>query len=95
MNSLAVYGTRGTILNGAKSLDPTGDLPSRKVTAEFSSERGHASEMIVMLRHMADCVLNGTKPWVGVREGARVVATGFACWDSLRSGMPEKVRNDF
>ena len=34
-NSLAVYGTRGTILNGAKSLDPTGDLPSRKVTAEF------------------------------------------------------------
>ena len=95
MNSLAVYGTRGTILNGAKSLDPIGDLPSRKVTAEFSSERGHASEMIVMLRHMADCVLNGAKPWVGVREGARVVATGLACWDSLRSGMPEKVRNDF
>ena len=95
MNSLTVYGTRGTILNGTKSLDPTGDLPSRKITAEFSSERGHASEMIVMLRHMADCVLNGAKPWVGVREGARVVATGLACWASLRSGMPEKVRNDF
>ena len=95
MNSLAVYGTRGTILNGVKSLDPTGDLPSRKVTAEFSSMRGHASEMIVMLRHMADCVLNGTKPWVGVREGAKVVATGLACWASVRSGMPEKVRNDF
>ena len=95
MNSLTVYGTRGTIHNGVKSLDPTGDLPSRKITAEFSSMRGHASEMIVMLRHMADCVLNGTKPWVGVREGARVVATGLACWASLRSGMPEKVRNDF
>ncbi len=95
MNSLTVYGTRGTISNGVKSLDPTGDLPSRKVAAEFSSVRGHASEMIVMLRHIADCVLNGTKPWVGVREGARVVATGLACWASLRSGMPEKVRNDF
>ena len=95
MNSLTVYGTRGTILNGVKSLDPIGDVPARKVTAEFPSMRGHASEMIVMLRHMADCVLNGTKPWVGVREGARVVATGLACWDSIRSGMPEKVRNDF
>ena len=94
-NSLTVYGTRGTILNGVKSLDPTGDLPARKVAAEFSSMRGHASEMIVMMRHMADCVLNGTKPWVGVREGAKVVATGLACWASLRSGMPESVRNDF
>ena len=95
MNSLTIYGTRGTILNGVKSLDPTGGLPSRKITAEFPSMRGHASEMIVMLRHMADCVLNGTKPWVGVREGARVVATGLACWASLRSGLPEKVRNAF
>ena len=51
--------------------------------------------MMVMLRHMADCVLNGTQPWVGAREGAKVVATGLACWESLRTGMPVKVRNEF
>ena len=52
-------------------------------------------EMMVMLQHMADCVLNGVTPWVGAREGARVVSTGLACWDSLRSGVPAQVRNEF
>ena len=48
-----------------------------------------------MLRHMADCVLNGARPWVGVWEGARVLSTGLACWESLRTGIPVKVRNEF
>ena len=48
--------------------------------------------MTVMMRHMADCIQNGTQPWVGVREGARVVSTGLSCWESLRTGKPAKVR---
>ena len=48
-----------------------------------------------MMRHMADCVLSGATPWVGVRDGARIVSTGLSCWESLRSGGPVKVRNDF
>jgi len=51
--------------------------------------------MILMMHHMAECVLNGIKPWIDVRDGARVVATGLASWESLRTGKSVKVRNEF
>ena len=95
MNSLTVYGTKGTVLDGKVRLDADKWLPQRDVTVEFPSQRGHSGEMIVMLQHMADCVLNGATPWVGAREGARVVSTCLSAWDSLRSGQPAEVRNDF
>lgn len=94
-NGLTVYGTKGTIRDNVKTLDAEGDLPQRAYMTELPPHGGHAGEMIVMLRHMADCVLNGAKPWVGVREGARVVSTGLAAWESLRTGKVVRVRNDF
>ncbi len=94
-NGLTVYGTKGTIRDNVKTLDAEGDLPQRAYVTELPPHSGHAGEMIVMLRHMADCVLNDTKPWVGVREGARVVSTGLAAWESLRTGQTVKVRNEF
>ena len=95
MNSVTVFGTKGTIRNNIKTLDAQGDLPEREYHTHMPPHRGHHGEMIIMMRHMADCVLNGTKPWVGVREGAKVVSTGLACWESLRTGKTVKVRNDF
>ncbi len=95
MNSVTVFGTKGTIRNNVKTLDPQGNLPEREYHTHMPPHRGHHGEMIIMMRHMADCVLNGTKPWVGVREGAKVVSTGLACWESLRTGNTVKVRNDF
>ena len=96
MNGLYIYGTRGTIIDGKVRLEPDRNLPFREYDVSFPmTERGHGTEMIVMMRHMADCVLNGAKPWVGVREGARVVSTGLACWESLRTGRPVKVHNEF
>ena len=95
MNSVTVFGTKGTIRNNIKTLDAQDDLPEREYHTHMPPHRGHHGEMIIMMRHMADCVLNGTKPWVGVREGAKVVSTGLACWESLRTGKTVKVRNDF
>ena len=96
MNGLYIYGSRGTIIDGKVRLEPDRNLPFREYDISFPmTERGHGTEMIVLMRHMADCVLNGTKPWVDVRDGARIVATGLACWESVRSGQPVKVRNDF
>ncbi len=95
MNGLTAYGTRGTIINGKKRLDPEGYLPERTFTGEFVGERGHWSEMLVMLRHMANCVLHGERPWVGARDGAKIVATCLACWESLQTGQPARVRNEF
>ena len=95
MNGLTIYGTKGTIINGKKRLEPRGHLPERTYTAEYPGVRGHRSEMVVMLQHMADCIIKGERPWVGARAGAKVVSTGLACWESLRTRMPAKVRNTF
>ena len=95
MNSLTIYGTKGTIRDNVKTIEAIGDLPEREYHTHLPPHRGHYGEMIVMMRHMADCIQNGTKPWVGAREGARVVSTGLACWESLRTGKPAKVRNEF
>ncbi len=95
MIGLTVYGTGGTINNGKKRVEPQGHLSAHTITTTFGDDKGHWGEMLVMLQHMADCVLKGDKPWVGVREGAKVVSTGLACWQSLRSGLPVKVRNEF
>ena len=95
MNSLTVYGTKGTIRDNVKTMDAQGDLPERSYHTQLPSHGGHYGEMIVMMRHMADCIRNGAQPWVGAREGACVVSTGLACWESLRTGRTVKVRNDF
>ncbi len=96
MNGLNLYGTRGSIVDGRVRLEPEGIVPVREYDITFpETQRGHGTEMIVMIDHMVDCVVNGATPWVGVREGARVVATGLACWESMRTGQPAKVRNDF
>ena len=95
MNTLTVYGTKGTIRDNVKTMDAHGDLPERSYHTHMPPHRGHYGEMVVMMRHMADCVQNGARPWVGAREGASVVSTGLACWESLRTGKPVKVRNEF
>ena len=97
MNELTVYGTRGVLRNARKRLDSDGYLPARSSEVTFSSRLplGHQQEMLVMMAHLAECILDGKTPWVGVREGACVVATGLACWESLRSGKPVRVRNEF
>ena len=96
MNGLALYGTEGSIVDGRVRLDPAGTVPMREYDIIFpDAQSGHGAEMVVMMEHMVDCITNGAKPWVGAREGARVVATGLACWESVRTGKPTKVRNEF
>jgi hypothetical protein len=96
MNGLSLYGTKGTIVDGKVRVDQDGIIPSREYDITFpNTQRGHGTEMIVMMEHMIDCVVNGAKPWVGAREGGGVVATGLACWESMRTGQPVRVRKDF
>ena len=90
MIGLSVLGTRGSIVDGKKQLEADGPLPQRTYAAEYPGVAGHRGEMVVMLQHMADCVIRGEKPWVGVREGAKVVSTCLACWESLRTGCPPR-----
>ena len=70
-------------------------LPSMSKTTRFPPGSGHFGEMLVMLQHMADCVIEGVKPWVGAKEGARVVSTALSCWESMKINNSVKVRNEF
>ena len=95
MNSLSVYGTKGTIIDNKLTLDGDECLPSMSKTTLFPPGSGHFGEMLVMLQHMADCVIEGVKPWVGAKEGARVVSTALSCWESMKINNSVKVRNEF
>jgi len=95
MNSLSVYGTKGTIIDNKLTLGEDEWLPERSRTTHFPPATGHPGEMLIMLRHMADCVIDGAKPWVGVREGAKVVSTALSCWESMKVNNSVKVRNEF
>ena len=95
MNSLGVYGTKGTIVDNKVTLDGDTWLPSMSKITQLPPGSGHFSEMLVMLQHMADCVIEGAKPWVGAKEGARVVSTALSCWESMKINNSVKVRNEF
>ena len=95
MNSLSVYGTKGTIIDNKLTLGGDEWLPERSKVTQFPPATGHSGEMLIMLQHMADCVINGAKPWVGVREGAKVVSTALSCWESIKISGSVKVRNEF
>ena len=70
MNGLNIYGTRGSIVDDRVRLEPEGIVPSREYDVTFpETQRGHGTEMIVMMDHMVDCVVNGATPWVGVARG--------------------------
>ena len=96
-NQIALYGTKGSIIDNMKKIDSHGYMPQVEYSVGFPDSllKGHSQEMILMLRHMYNCIVNGEKPWVGAREGARVVSTGLAAWESIKSGLPVKVRNEF
>ena len=90
------FGTKESIVDCHVRLAPEGTVPAREYNTTFPNiQRGRDIEMTVIINHMADCVLNRAKPWVDGRQGARVMATGLASWDSLRTGKPVKVRNGF
>ncbi len=74
------------------------DEELQMVISRYTREAGlrnRERERGKIARKLRPRVVEGEKPWVGARECARVVATGVACWESIRSGKPVKVRNEF
>jgi hypothetical protein len=44
---------------------------------------------------MEYCILNDKPPVTNEIEGAKCIATCAACWQSIRTGGPAKVFNEF
>jgi predicted dehydrogenase len=93
MLGLGLYGSQGTIVNDALVLDKLDGKPTMKIS--FDREAGHGREVWRYMRHMEMCLVENKKPLIDEVEGAKVIATIAACWESVHSGLPARVNNEF
>jgi predicted dehydrogenase len=93
MLGLGVYGDRGSFVNDEFVLDKIEGKPRLKVS--FHPEMGHGREVWRYMRHFEECLLEDKAPLINEVEGAKVIATASACWQSVRTGQPARVCNEF
>ncbi len=62
---------------------------------KFKPEPGHGNEVLRYMRHFEECLLEDMRPSVDEIEGAKCIAVCSAAWDSVASGQPAKIFNDF
>jgi len=93
--NMAAYGTRGTIVRDrvymgepeeGRDFEPLGVPRVRETDTDFFDEE---------IAHFVSCVLDGEKPLIDVRDGARTVAACIAAEKSLDSGQPEAAAHEF
>jgi predicted dehydrogenase len=93
MLSLGLYGSKGTIVDEALVLDKIAGQPTLKLT--FEREQGHGHEVWRYMRHFEECLLQDRKPLIDEVAGAKVIAAIAACWESIHTGLPARVDNEF
>jgi predicted dehydrogenase len=86
---LGVYGDKGSVVNDQVVLDKLPGQPVMKLT--FGHEQGHGREVWRYMRHFEECLVEDKRPLIDEIEGAAVIATAAACWESIRTGLPAKV----
>jgi predicted dehydrogenase len=89
MLGLGIYGDKGSIINDQVVLDRLPGQPVMKLT--FGHEHGHGREVWRYMRHFEECLLEDKRPLIDEIEGAQVIATAAACWESVRTGLPARV----
>ena len=107
MMQVTLYGSEGTVRadftdNEPGSLAATWDkMPVKQpMNMTFppeadSSVYGHGQTVIRYMRHFQDCLEFDREPCPNVIDGAKSVAVGVAAWESIRTGQPVQVFNDF
>jgi len=83
---LSIYGTEGTIWRNQLH---TADGETKDIPAE------DYSAVQAVVDYFVYCIINGKKPLLDVREGAKIVSALIAGVESAESGKPVKVFNDF
>ena len=63
--------------------------------AETGITYKHGESERNIFKYFASCVINNSEPDPNAIEGAKGVAVAAAAWDSIRSGVPVKVKQDF
>ena len=60
-----------------------------------TSVYGHGQTVIRYMRHFQECLEEDLEPSPNVVDGAKSIAVGVAAWESIESGQPVKVFNEF
>lgn len=63
--------------------------------AEIEGAYGHGTTVLRYLRHFEECLETNRDPVPDAVEGAKSIAVCSAAWDSIKSGKPVKVFNEF
>ena len=107
MMQVSVYGTQGTMVgdftdNKGGQVKLVLDKTSAKEPLEMTcppetdtSVYGHGQTVIRYMRHFQQCLEEDLEPSPNVIDGAKTVAVGVAAWESIETGQPVKVFNEF
>jgi predicted dehydrogenase len=93
-----IFGTKGTLTGldlAVEGLPGQTTLPVQAPTYAQGAIEGHAAELVPYFLKMARWIDSNEEPEPNVLEGARGIAVAVAARQSLASGQPVKVRNDF
>ncbi len=106
MMGVSIFGSRGSAI-GSFSDKLGGEVKivfdkfeekveSRSVfPPETEGAYGHGATVIRYLKHFEYCLKNDQAPDPDVRQGAKSISVCSAAWESIKTGLPVKVLNDF
>ena len=107
MMQVSIYGTRGTMIgdftdNKGGEVKLMLDKMSAREPFEMTcppevdtSVYGHGQTVIRYMRHFQQCLEQDLEPSPNVIDGAKSIAVGVAAWESIETGKPVKVFNEF
>lgn len=107
MMQVTLYGSKGTMIGDFTDNEPGHvKLMLDKMTARHPFEMtcppetdtsvyGHGQTVIRYMRHFQECLEKDLEPAPNVIDGAKSIAVGAAAWESIETGQPVRVFNDF
>lgn len=107
MMQVGLYGTKASVQADFTDNEPGQvrvvidgpDGPKLTVT-DYEAEKdtsayGHGATVIRYMKHFQDCLDEDKKPSPDEIDGAKSIAVGVAAWESVKTGKPVKVFNEF
>jgi predicted dehydrogenase len=93
MESLSLFGTRGSLVNSDVVLDRLPGLP--RLRLEYPGESGHGGQIQRYMAEFVRVVRDGGPSGSTALDGAKTVAIGEAIKESVRTGRPVQPRTEF
>ena len=102
---VSIFGTKGSITNFHARYYENG-IRGDAVTVDFNTSenandfdgiayQGHQVSVLRYVKEMEDCIIEDKKPLIDEISGAKVIATCSAIEESIKTGKPVKVMNEF